>query len=54
MDSEKGDVQNASQEAIFATPVLKSAIEQVHQASWRTEPEIDLARQEELACCLGA
>jgi uncharacterized protein YjbI with pentapeptide repeats len=46
------NLQGSSPEAISATPALNRATGQAHLAPWRTEPEIDRARQEELARCL--
>ena len=45
-------MQDTSREGIFATSAPKNAIGQIHQPSWRTEPEIGEARQEQLTRCL--
>jgi uncharacterized protein YjbI with pentapeptide repeats len=49
---ERDNPQDTLRESIFATPTLKRAKGQAHLPSWRTEPEIEMARQEQLARCL--
>ena len=50
---ESGNLQDASPEGIFATTALKSAAGHAQQQAWRTEPEIEMARQEQLTRCLA-
>ena len=50
---ERDNLEDSSREGIFATPALNSATGQAHLAPWRTEPEIGLARQEQLTRCLA-
>src|ERR1700757_5302435 len=49
---ESDNLQDASHEGILAAPVMERATAQAHQPSWRIEPEIGQARQEQLARCL--
>ena len=53
MKRESDNLQGSSPEDISATPALNSVTRQAHLAPWRTEPEIGLERQEELARCLA-
>jgi hypothetical protein len=46
-------LQDALREGISATSAVKSATGQAQLAPWRTEPEIGLARQEQLRRCLA-
>src|SRR6266567_4816588 len=50
---EGDNLQGSSPEDVFATTALKSAEGQAQQQPWRTEPEIDVARQEQLIRCLA-
>src|SRR6266699_1745337 len=50
---EGDNLQGSSPEDVLATTVLKSAKGQAQQQPWRTEPEIDVARQEQLIRCLA-
>jgi len=50
---QRDTVQDSSQDDIFATASLKSATEQVHQASWHTEPDTGLACREQLTRSLA-
>jgi uncharacterized protein YjbI with pentapeptide repeats len=51
---ERGDPQDGSRERLLAPPLLKRETGQTDQIPfWRTEPEIGLSRQEELAHCLA-
>src|SRR5947199_10177794 len=52
-EDERNNLQDTSPEGIFATPAPNSATGQSQQPPWRTEPEIGLARQEQLARCLA-
>ena len=50
---EGDNLQGSSPEDVLATTALKSAKGQAQQQPWRTEPEIDVARQEQLIRCLA-
>src|SRR6266567_3517141 len=50
---ERDNLQGSSPEDVLATTALKSAKGQAQQQPWRTEPEIDVARQEQLIRCLA-
>ncbi len=52
MKRESDNLQGSSPEGISATPALNSVTRQAHLEPWRTEPEIGLERQEQLARCL--
>ncbi len=50
---ERDNLQGASPDGIFATTTLNRATEHAQQQPWRTEPEIEMARQEQLTRCLA-
>ena len=49
----RDNLQGSSPEAVSATPALNSAKGQAHPEPWHTEPEVEPARQEQLARCLA-
>lgn len=53
MKREEDNLQSALGDSPSATPAMERATEQIHLAPWRTEPEIGLARQEQLTRCLA-
>jgi uncharacterized protein YjbI with pentapeptide repeats len=53
VETKKDNLQSSLQEDSISTSAQKSAAGQANQAPWRTEPEIEPARQEQLSHCLA-
>lgn len=53
MKRERDNVQDTSREDILVTPTPNKATAHAQQPPWRTEPEIEIARQEQLTRCLA-